>query len=101
MSRDLRYLDTAMDDFADIATYLAQESGARETGDNFIIQLLYRCERLAALPGTIGTARSELEFEFRSTPYQNYIIYFRYTAHAVEVISVLHASRDAEAHFHG
>lgn len=56
------------------------------------------CDRIAALPGSLGTARPELGTDLRSTPHSRYIIYFRYTEDALEVINVRDARRDAVAY---
>lgn len=101
MSSRLRYLQSALDDLDGIAHYLTGQSGSEEVGMSFIDRLTEHCERLAELPGTLGSDRQNLLEDMRSTPSRGYVIYFRYAADAVEIVNVLHASRDAEAHFHG
>lgn len=51
------------------------------------------------MPGTPGTDRSELRSSFRSTPLGTYIILFRYTDDAVEIVNILHASRDVATYY--
>lgn len=99
MTRQLIYLDTARDDLADIAIYIIEQSGMREVGIDFVARLNEKCARLAELPGTIGAARPALRADIRSTPYHGYVIYFRYTADTMEIVAILHASRDAEKYF--
>ena len=47
----------------------------------------------------MGSARPELGQGTRSTPHKGYIIFFRYAEDAVEIINILHASRDVIAYF--
>jgi toxin ParE1/3/4 len=101
MSLRLRYLASALDDLEAIADYIEAETGDSVTGDRFTGRLRARCRKLATLPDTLGTERSDLQVDIRSTPSDGYVIYFRYTSDTIEVINVLHASRDAEAHFQG
>lgn len=61
---------------------------------DFIGKLVGQCQRLASLGGLLGTDRSELRPGLRSTPHRNYIIFFRYTDDAIEIINIPHASRD-------
>jgi toxin ParE1/3/4 len=53
-----------------------------------------RFDRLARLPGTLGTARPELRHDLRSMPESGYIIFFRYLDDVLEIVNVLHGSRD-------
>lgn len=62
-------------------------------------KLLAKIERLALLPGTLGSAREELGPGFRSTPHKGFIVYFRYSDDALEIIDVLDGRRDTRAHF--
>jgi toxin ParE1/3/4 len=90
---------SAENDFSDILRYITIESGSREIGFAFIGKLRSRCKRLAALPGMLGTSRSELRPDIRSVVEQGYIIFFRYTGARVEIINVLAGHRDIGAHF--
>lgn len=66
----------------------------------FVSRLRHRCLRLAELPGTLGTARPDLADGLRSTPCDGYVIFFRYREDdAVEIVNILHASRDVEGYF--
>jgi toxin ParE1/3/4 len=100
MTRHLRYLDAARGDLVDIAVYIAEQSSTA-TAREFIDGLRDRCRRLAALPGILGTARPELGDDIRSTPCRGYVIFFRYRSDTLEIISVLHGSRDVDAYFAG
>jgi toxin ParE1/3/4 len=99
VTRRLAYSDAAYDDIADIAEYIAEESGSAATATRFAKKIEARCERLAALPGILGTHRSDLAPSLRSTLFRNYVIFFRYHDDAVEIVNVLDARRDHVAHF--
>lgn len=96
--RRLKISRSARRDFNAIARYIAEQSG-REMARAVVRRLRQHCERLAELPGTLGSARPELAADLRSTPHQRYIVYFRYTDEALEIINVLDARRDTLKHF--
>ena len=97
--RLLTYTDSARDDLVAIALHIARESGSRVVAEAFADKLEQRCEHLAALPGTHGTPRPELRDDLRSTPCRAYVIFFRYFENRLEIVNVLHASRDIAGHF--
>lgn len=94
MIRKLRYSTDAREDLRDIADFITEESGSEDVAEFFIIQLDERCRTLASLPGTLGSARPELRFSIRSTPHKGYVILFRYGDNLLEVINIVHGSRD-------
>lgn len=98
--RSLRYTSAALDDIADIAAYIAEASSNIELAEGFAGQLLDKCERLAALPGTLGRARPELRPDLRSIPFKSYVIFFRYLGDAFEVVNILEGHRDIDGYFH-
>ena len=97
--RRLVYLSAAQDDLAAILRYVTHESASLVVGSAFLEKLKQRCVRLASLPGTLGTARPELHDDLRSVPCQGYVIFFRYGADTLEIVNILHASRDIIAYF--
>jgi plasmid stabilization system protein ParE len=98
--RQLLYLGSAQDDLVDILRYITRESASLAIGSAFIDKLTDRCERLAALPGTLGSARPELRHDIRSVSHQGYVIFFRYGDGRVEIVNILSAQRDVDAYFH-
>lgn len=98
MIRHLVFSDNAEDDLRAINYYIAARGG-RATADAFYQAITDYCERLASLPGILGTARPDLGPALRSTPYRKYILYFRYIADTLEIVAILHASRDALMYF--
>ena len=99
--RRLRFTDDARRDLVDIALYIATESQSREIAIAFVERLRAKCRHLASLPATLGTARPDLCEDIRSTPCQGYVIFFRYQDDALEVVNVLHGSRDVIVYFEG
>lgn len=97
--RRLQYTDAAASDLLEIALYIATESQSRELASAFVERLRAKCRHLASLPATLGTSRPELRRDIRSTPCQGYVIFFRYRGDALEVVNILHASRDVIRHF--
>ena len=95
----LQFTDNAASDLIDIAVYLASESRSREIALAFVERLRTKCQNLASLPAVLGTARPDLREDIRSTPCQGYVIFFRYQADVLEVVNVLHGSRDVIRHF--
>jgi toxin ParE1/3/4 len=98
--RSLRFSGAALDDIAAITAYIADASGNMDLAQGFAGTLLDRCERLAALPGTLGRARPELRPDLRSIPFKSYVIFFRYLDDAFEVVNILEGHRDIDGYFH-
>jgi toxin ParE1/3/4 len=99
----LRFLDSARDNLVEIAEYIASVSGedaaVRLTGE-----IIYKCEHLATLTGLLGRARPELRPDVRSTPFKNYLIFFRYLPSEsdrdiFQVVNVVESHRDLVAYF--
>jgi toxin ParE1/3/4 len=97
--RRLIYLQAARRDLMAILEHIAREARDVEAGLRFTAILRQQCARLAALPGTLGTARPELRSELRSFPCRGYVIFFRYRDDAVEVVNILHGHRDVIGYF--
>lgn len=74
--------------------YITRESASLATARSFARRIRAKCEQIAALPGAYGTARPELREGLRSTPFGSYAIFFRYTGDRMEIVNILHASRD-------
>lgn len=98
--RRLIVAEAAEEDLRSISRYIAVRAD-RPTAEAVRTRIVAHCRRLADLPGTLGTERSELVPGIRSTPHKNYVIYFRYGPDAVEIVNVLDARRDVMAHFGG
>lgn len=83
----------------DIYTEIAIGSSHLTIADGFIAKLRDRCERIASLPGTLGTVRPELRSDIRSVSEQGYVIFFRYVPERVEIIRIIEGRRDVAAQF--
>lgn len=68
----LRYLEQAKNDLVRIKRYIARESGSTALALSYVKKLRQQCQKLAALPGTMGRARPELMSNVRSFPHDNY-----------------------------
>lgn len=97
--RSLVYLDSALDDLEAIYRFVTIESRSLVIGTAFIRELEAHCEKLATLPGTLGTARPALGPEIRSILHGRYIILFRYGEEQLEIVSVVNGRRDLERLF--
>jgi toxin ParE1/3/4 len=66
------------------------------SADRFIDGLFASCHHLAVFPG-MGRARDELAAGLRCFPHQRFSIFYRLHDDALEIVRVLHASRDIDA----
>jgi toxin ParE1/3/4 len=99
----LRFLDGARDNLVEIAGYVAA-AGGNGAAVRFIGEIIDKCEHLATLTGLLGRSRPELRPDIRSTPFKNYLIFFRYLPSEserdiLEVVNVVESHRDFIAHF--
>jgi plasmid stabilization system protein ParE len=97
--RHLHYTTSALNDLAEIAAYIAGESGSRAVAEAFVGKIRQRCAKLATLPGTLGTPRAELRPDIRSIAHQGYVIFFRYLGDRIQIVNVLEGHRDVDGHF--
>ncbi len=95
----LSYLEQAKTDLISIKRYIAKQSGSNELALSYTQKLRQQCRKLAELPGTMGRARPELMEGLRSFPYDNYVIFFRYSDSLIEIVSIIEGHRDIEALF--
>jgi toxin ParE1/3/4 len=99
----LRFLDSARDDLAEIASYIAMSGGA-DAAVRFTGEIIAKCEYLASLAGLLGRARPELRPDVRSVSFKGYLIFFRYLPSnsdrdILEIVNVLEGHRDLVAYF--
>lgn len=81
--------------------YIAQQITSREIATRFTARLREKCRALASMQGTLGTARPELGEDIRSIPAYGYVIFFRYRDTMLEIVNILHGTRDLDAYFEG
>ncbi|MFZ2281153.1 MAG: type II toxin-antitoxin system RelE/ParE family toxin [Prosthecobacter sp.] len=86
-------------DLEEIWSYIAQDSELH--ADRWIIKLNEHMLHLAAHNG-LGRPRPELAAGLRSSPLKDYIVFYRSLGETgIEVIRVLHSSRDIRPEFFG
>lgn len=83
-------------DMADIWSYIARDS--ERQADKFIDRIDRQLARLALQPA-IGRLRNELMENLRSFPFERYLLFYQVTREGIDVVRVLHAARDIDAHF--
>jgi len=86
----------AEQDLIDIWLYIAEDSPVN--ADLYTDKLYDKGIILAENP-QIGTEREELMDRLRCFPVDHYVLYYRETNNGIEMIRVLHASRDSYAIF--
>jgi toxin ParE1/3/4 len=90
-------LPQAQEDLLDIWVRIASDSPFH--ADRYLDLLGDKMRLLADTPG-IGRSRAELSPGLRGLPVGNYVIFYRQVSTDIEVVRVLHGSRDIEALFH-
>lgn len=90
----IRKLPRAANDLLDIWDYIAEDNVAR--ADAFIDDVEARFRILAEQP-LLGRRREELAPGLRSFPLGRYIIFYKVLPDGIEIVRVLHGSRDLGA----
>jgi toxin ParE1/3/4 len=90
-------------DVLDIFAYLAKETSI-STADGFLTNLQATLDQLATFPniGARRTYENQMIKNVRIFPvkkFRHYLVFFRSTAEDIEVIRVVHGSRDLPALF--
>ncbi|GET39381.1 type II toxin-antitoxin system RelE/ParE family toxin [Microseira wollei] len=91
-----RLSQQAEQDLEDLWVYLAQQD--KIAADRQVARLLDRFPMLAQFPN-MGRQRNELFTGLRSFPVKPYIIFYTILPERVEIVRILHQSRDLEAQF--
>ena len=84
-------LSEAEQDLVEIWIYIAEDNPVNA---DCYVEKLYKKGQLLAENPMIGTERNELMQELRSFPVDHYVLYYRERNQTLEMIRVLHASRD-------
>ena len=87
----LRFRPSAVTDLEAIHDYIYEDNPNK--AKEFVALLRGKCHLLADNPFA-GRARPEIRHDLRSFPVQRYVIFYRVLDDAVEIVSVLHGSRD-------
>ena len=83
----------AESDLDEIWWYIAQDSP--DNADRFLDRLQERFLALADFP-KMGMGRDDIQAGLRSQPVGNYLIFYFPLADGIEIVRVLHGSRDVE-----
>jgi toxin ParE1/3/4 len=86
-----RVSDAARADLEEIWLFIAQDDP--DVAGRFVRSIVSRFPKLASMP-FMGRQRDELAPRLRSFPVSNYIIFYRPMADGIEIVRVLHGSRD-------
>ncbi len=89
----LRFRPEAVSDLEEIHDFIAEDNPSK--AKEFITFLRSKCQVLADSPFA-GRARPEIRHELRSFPVKRYVILYRVLDDFVEIVSVVHGSRDIE-----
>jgi toxin ParE1/3/4 len=81
-------------DIDEIWSYIATESGSAEIADRVIASISETFRLLRRNPNLGRRRDGDLRQEIRSFPAGNHMIFYRSRAAAVEIVRVLHGSRD-------
>ena len=95
--RRVRFSPDARSQLLAIARYLQEQTGDERAGERTIRRIEERLLRTAELTPMLGRPRPELGTEVRSLPHGRYLILLRYTDGTIDVLHVLHGSRDIAA----
>ncbi len=95
MARVTRRPD-AESDVIEIEIYIAEDSVAE--ADRWVDRLDERL-RLWATQPALGRPREELAPSLRSMPFGRYVVFFAATQDGIDIVRVLHSSRDVDANF--
>jgi toxin ParE1/3/4 len=83
-------------DLLDIWDYIADDSPDR--ADDFLDRIESKLMTLAQNSG-LGRERSDLLLDLRSFPIDNYVVFYQQIEGGIDVIRLLHGSRDIEEIF--
>lgn len=89
--------EDAETDLRDIWSYIARDSESQ--ADRWVAMLRKKCYDLAEFP-ELGPARPDLADALRYFPFRDDLIFYRPIPGGVEIIRILHGSRNVEGEFH-
>jgi toxin ParE1/3/4 len=90
----LVFTDEAKADLLQIGEWIAEDNPPRAL--TFVDELETCCARLTAMPRAYPLVPRHENSGVRRVPHGNYLIFYRVTADAVEILHVLHGARDYE-----
>lgn len=87
--------DEADADLERIGDFIAMDNPRRAV--SFVAELLAACRHLGVMPRAFPLLRPGDDSGVRRRPFRDYVIFYRVGAETVEVLHVLHGSRDYES----
>jgi toxin ParE1/3/4 len=91
MSRKVKVTARAKADIRSIADWIARDSVTAAV--RWLDDLESRFRTICDVPGT-GTNREDLRPGLRSSPFGNYLIFFKATQKTLTIVRVIHGARD-------
>jgi toxin ParE1/3/4 len=82
----------ALRDMTAIGRYIALDNPSR--AETFVSELQLCCQQLTLIPRAFALLPNHKEMGIRRRPFGAYLIFYRVSAEAVEILHVLHAARD-------
>ena len=82
----------ATEDLQQMWIYIAENAG-KETANKFLIEIKKKCEAIAEFPES-GRVRHEFLINLRSFPFKKYIVFYLPLENGIEVLRIIHSSRD-------
>lgn len=92
--RKLRYLPKAKNDLSTIALYIAADNPQRAY--SFVDEIEQRCRLIAELPKAARRVDS-VAGVVRVVSFKRYLIFYRDSKDAIDVLRVLHSARDIDS----
>lgn len=92
----LTFAPSALADLDGIADHIGQDNP--DAAGRFVRKIKETCRLIAGRP-LMGRARNDLLPELRSFPVGNYLLFYDVTSGGVEIVRVVHGSRDLPAVF--
>ena len=86
----------AQNDLDEIWWFIAQDSP--DNADKFLDRIQDSCLTLADFP-KMGVSRNEIKNSLRSHPISNYLIFYFPIEDGIDIIRIIHGSRDIERLF--
>jgi toxin ParE1/3/4 len=95
-SAKIIYSAKALADLEEIWSHIAEDS--EDFANKTVAKIIEKFQKLLAFP-KIGKTRHELFIGLRSFPEGNYVIFYQETATGVEIVRIIHGSRDVDRIF--
>lgn len=95
-SRRIEFTERALSDLEEIWVYFSETS--EETADKVLRQITEKFPKLLNFP-EMGRERNNLLIGLRSFPISKYVIFYQETDFGIEIVRIVHSSRDVQQIF--